>query len=232
MPVDILILAGIAVFVVLRLRGVLGQDVGHKPPAQNPYQKKTDAAKPDDNRVITLDQHRAASKDASQSETDVAAVKEVALDLSDVPEALKDTIKKIHGIDKQFEVHGFLQGAASAFEMILAAYGKHDRSVLRSLLSKELYEQFSSDIDDQRKRGERNESTLLAIVDVKLQSAELVKNTARLGVMIQSEQVHVVRNTHNDIVSGNGSDVDVVEDQWVFERDLRSANPNWTLIAT
>jgi predicted lipid-binding transport protein (Tim44 family) len=224
MPVDILILAGIAIFVVLRLRGVLGQDVGHKPPAQNPYQKKTDIKKSDDDRVVTLDQHRPAAKDAAQSEPDAAAAK--------VPEALKDTIKKVHGIDKQFEVHGFLQGAASAFEMIVAAYGKHDRSVLRPLLSKELYEQFGSDIDDQRKRSERNESTLLAIVDVKLQSAELVKNTARLGVMIQSEQVHVVRNTHNDIVSGNSSNVDVVEDHWVFERDLRSANPNWTLITT
>lgn len=229
MPVDILILAGIAVFVVLRLRGVLGQDVGHTPPKENPYQKK--AEKVEEDRVIQLEQARGKQPDQA-AEALKAVMKENPLDLTDVPEALVEDVKKLHAVDKQFAVGEFLDGAAAAFEMVLAAYGRHDRATLKSLLSKDVYEQFCADIDEQRKRGERNESTLLAVLDMELHAVELVKNIARVTVNIRSEQAHVVRNTHNDIVSGNSSDVDTVEDQWTFERDTRSSNPNWTLIAT
>jgi predicted lipid-binding transport protein (Tim44 family) len=231
MPVDILILAGIAVFVVLRLRGVLGQDIGHRPSADNTFQKKNE--KSEEERVIKLDTIRGgAHQTETLSDTQKTAIKEAVLDLSDVPDALKEDVKKLHVVDKQFIVQDFLEGAAAAFEIILSAYGKHDRAAFKPLLSKDLYEQFCADIDEQRKRDERNESTLLAITDMQLHAVELVKHMARVTVLISSEQVHVTRNVRNEIIAGNGSDVDKVQDHWTFERDTRSSNPNWTLIAT
>lgn len=224
MPVDLLILAGIALFVVLRLRGVLGQDVGHKPPAEKPYAKKT--ANEEAARVVKIELGKNNGDDAVK-----ATVVEI-LDVSDVPEPLKDKVKALHAIDKQFTVSSFLQGAEAAFEMILSAYSKHDRATLKPLVNKEIYDQFCADMDEQRKRNERNDTTLLAVKEKTLKHVELEKNIAKITMVFSSEQVHVVRNVQNEIISGHSSQVELVEDEWTFERDMRSQNPNWTLIAT
>jgi len=48
----------------------------------------------------------------------------------------------------------------------------------------------------------------------------------------QREQIHLVRDETGIILEGDVSARQVVEDEWVFTRDMKSASPNWTIIET
>ncbi len=224
MPVDILILAAIAIFVVLRLRGVLGQKTGHFP--------SPDTQKPEE-RVVRLE-HPTIDAQQLPDKKELAHLLDVKAepDLSLIPESLHHTIKDIVAIDKSFTVKDFLEGAHIAFEMVLNAYSKQDRTTLKPLLNKETYDVFTHELDEQATRGEKRITTLLAITHAEIRAVDLVKNTARITLHFVSEQNHLTRNSQGDIIEGNTSDITIVEDDWTFERDLRSVNPNWTLVAT
>lgn len=226
MPVDIIILAAIAIFVVLRLRSTLGQKTGHFP---NPETK--DAPKED--RVIRLE-HPTIDGQKLPDRKELAALLELNAepDLSSVPESLRATIKEMIAIDKNFAPKSFLEGAHIAFEMILNAYSKHDKIALKPLLSKETYDSFAKDIDEQMAAGEKRESTLLAITSTEFEHVELNKSIARITLHFTSEQNRITKNKSGDVVDGSATDIEVVDDVWTFERDLRAANPNWTLITT
>jgi len=53
-----------------------------------------------------------------------------------------------------------------------------------------------------------------------------------LTVRFESEQVTIERAKNGDIVGGDPSDVQHVNDEWSFERDVTSKNPNWKIIET
>ena len=55
---------------------------------------------------------------------------------------------------------------------------------------------------------------------------------ANVTVKIVSEQVNVVRNEGDEVVSGDPDQITVVNDIWTFARDIGSQDPNWMLIAT
>ena len=61
---------------------------------------------------------------------------------------------------------------------------------------------------------------------------ELKKKHAAITLKIVSEQIHVERDEGGAIISGNASQVERVEDEWTFERDLGANNPNWIVSAT
>lgn len=55
---------------------------------------------------------------------------------------------------------------------------------------------------------------------------------AHITIRFVSELVTAVRDRMGNVVEGDVKSVRRVTDVWTFERDLRSANPNWRLVAT
>ena len=119
-----------------------------------------------------------------------------------------------------------------AFEMVFDAFVKGDKQTLSNLLSTEIYNQFASDIDDRAKQENHQETTLLSVKPLEITRAKLDRNMAQLAVSFESEQVTIERSKNGDIVGGDPSDVHHVNDEWVFERDVTSKNPNWKIIET
>ena len=119
-----------------------------------------------------------------------------------------------------------------AFEMVFEGFAKGDRAPLKMLLAPDLYSQFDAEIEARTASDSRTETTLVSVTAKDIIRASLMGNIARLTVSYMSEQVSVVRGADGKIIQGNPSDVDQVMDEWTFERDISSRNPNWTIIDT
>ncbi len=56
--------------------------------------------------------------------------------------------------------------------------------------------------------------------------------TADITVRFESDIVRCVRDSENRVIEGDPSEPSRVTDVWTFSRDVGSADPNWTLVAT
>ena len=148
----------------------------------------------------------------------------------DNPEVMQ-VLSDMHGIDPNFTPGTFLAGANMAFEMVIQAFQHGDRNTLKNLLSSSIYKDFIKEIEKQDKAEEHNETTLIS-VEGKIIDAKLTRSKASIVVEFTSEQINVTRGKEDEIVAGSASDIAVIKDEWEFERDMRSSNPNWMVVAT
>jgi predicted lipid-binding transport protein (Tim44 family) len=100
------------------------------------------------------------------------------------------------------------------------------------LMSDAIFQHFAADIDARDALPTRTENTLVSVTPQAITSASFTKSLAQLSVHFASEQVSLVRDARGDIIEGDPSHLHHVEDQWVFERDVSSKNPNWKIIET
>jgi predicted lipid-binding transport protein (Tim44 family) len=216
---DIIILALIAGFILLRLRNVLGQKTGHEDPG---FFKRPPPPERGQEPIVQVGEKVLKPKPPAEDtylET-----------LSDG--SLTKTLQEIKAKDPQFSATAFMDGARSAFEMVFDAFNKGDRQTLKLLLSDDLHRQFAGELDARDQEAVRRETTLVAIPTRELQRASLSGNLARLTVRYVSEQVTVGRDGEGTMVEGDPSEIHHVEDEWTFERDITSKNPNWKIIET
>ncbi|RMD92695.1 MAG: Tim44 domain-containing protein [Alphaproteobacteria bacterium] len=213
--IQLLVLAGIAVFLILRLRSVLGTREGfEKPPAPLPREEMRRAPAalevieggPD--RDIT--DHVPADSDAARA---LAAMKRVEPD---------------------FSVTEFLQGARAAYEMILMAFERGEIDDLIPLLDKDVYESFAEVIDQRRQQGLTIEANFVGIRDIPIVDAHFDPKTreAEITVRFLAEITSVVRNAQGEIVEGSPTEIKKQRDTWTFARIMGDENPNWKLVAT
>lgn len=215
---DLIILALIAGFILLRLRSVLGQKNGDETDFMAKMKPMADIAEP----VVQVSDR---SLKKPKEETD------------DYLNTLKDShiiaaMAAIKAKDPQFSAGWFLNGAHHAFEMVFEAFNKGDKQTLQMLLSDTMYQQFLEEIEAREKQDNKTESTLVSIESKDIAAAAVKGSMAQVTVKFVSEQIHVVRSRQGEIVEGNPSQLSRVEDEWVFERDLGSKNPNWKIIET
>jgi len=126
----------------------------------------------------------------------------------------------------------FFGRGKTRFEIVFDAFVKADKDTLSMLLSKDLCEHFVASTEERKKAETYTETTLLSVRPVDILSVNLDKNIVRLTVSFESEQVALEKNQKGEIISGNPKDVSHVVDEWVFERDINSKNPNWKIIET
>lgn len=218
--IDIIILAMAAGFIVLRLRSVLGRRTGHEP-TPDARGEDTFARNPDNVVQLPVPPARRSPEG-------------VILDIEPAYQGtpLEAGLVQIKMSDPAFSASSFLEGAAKAFEMIVAAYAKHDIDTLKPLLSTDVYARFAGAIQDREERGETADTELVVLKPPRLERVEVRDSRAVVDVRFQSEQVNLVMDKSGTIVEGDRDHVNSVTDVWTFARELAGAGPNWTLIAT
>ena len=72
----------------------------------------------------------------------------------------------------------------------------------------------------------------MGILSADVTDASLTGQMAHVTVRFVSELVTAVRDRQGNVVEGDLKSVRRVTDVWTFERDVRSPNPNWKLVAT
>ncbi len=114
---DIIIFAVIAVFIIYRLRSVLGKRTGfQKKPKEQQFVKKQPIQEKEEAKIPQLRENE---------------------------QKFETVYKKIPSFEHQL----FLEGAKKAFEIIITAFNKGDKNTLKSLVSNDVYKAFEKAID-------------------------------------------------------------------------------------
>ncbi|WP_299779984.1 Tim44/TimA family putative adaptor protein [uncultured Roseobacter sp.] len=212
--IQLLVLAGIAVFLILRLKNVLGTRDGFE---QQPLPKPQERGRSGpDFEVI-------------EGGPDLDIVDHVDED-SDAAKALA-SMKRI---EPSFNVTDFLGGARSAYEMIVMGYEKGELSDIQPFLAEDIYESFVDGIAAREDQGLTVESTFIGVRELKLMDATFDDDTqdAELTIRFVAELTSVVRNAEGEIVDGDPKEIKRQKDTWAFARVMGSDDPNWLLVST
>ena len=203
--VDILIFAVIAIFLIMRLRNILGSREGFEQKQNNrPIQPVNQAESAREKKVVPLR-----------------------------PSQLDGTgLEAVRRADPNFSDDTFMQGAASAFGMVLSAFADSDVTQLRRLLSFELYEEFSESIRLRNKNGDELGIEIISIDDVQLTDGQVVDNIASVTVTFVSTQTRTLTDRDGIVLEEDSMDSTELTDIWVFERDTQLDDPNWKLVET
>ena len=116
--------------------------------------------------------------------------------------------------------------------MIIDAFAKGNRKTLRRLLSDEVCENFTREIETRESAKHEAETALVGIESATIVEARMTDSEAFVIVEFVSEQVNVTRDSENRVVEGDPNEVCRVIDLWTFSRDTALRNPNWRLVAT
>jgi len=222
---DILILALIAGFILLRLRSVLGSKSEGEPPAfRNKILPAAEKLRAMQDTIVQLDEKSLKQKPKEEADPAFNALEEGPL---------AKTLADIKAKDPQFSLTRFMEGAKAAFEMVFDAFAKGDQTTLKMLMTDDIFKTFNAEIAARAAQPDhKHEVTLVSVAANGVTHAVLEGSKARLTVHFTSEQVNLVRNANNDIIEGDPSELHHVEDDWTFERDITSKNPNWKIIET
>jgi predicted lipid-binding transport protein (Tim44 family) len=213
---DLIFFAAVAVFLVLRLRSVLGRRTGNEQ-RRDPFAGAPAAGQPTPPRELPRPLPDLAAKPAIGGEP---------------ASALSSALAQIRQADPAFEESRFLAGARGAFEMIVQAFAAGDAAALRPLLSDDVFANFNGAIEERRKAGHTHATTLVGIRSLDLIEAELQGRNAVITVKIVSDQINVTQDGEGKTVEGDPTAVTAITDIWSFSRNTRSRDPNWTLVAT
>ena len=186
--IDIILLAMIAGFIFLRLRGILGKKSGFE-------------------------------EDINQSFPHDAPV--VKTDLKLNADTFDDNAKK-----------EFLKGAQIAYETIVTSFSEGKLKDIKSLLGKEVYDQFDQAVKDRMLKNLSSKTTFIGINSAEIKNHEQNKNMLEVTVEFVSEIISCVKDKDNKVISGDPEKIKKVLDTWKFSKDSRSSNPNWLLIDT
>jgi predicted lipid-binding transport protein (Tim44 family) len=218
--IDIILLGLLAGFIAFRLYSVLGRRTGHER-ARDDQLRMPDGAEtnpkpaPNKDNVVTLPERPA------QAGTSSSGLTPLARSLMDIKLA-----------DRSFDTERFVSGARSAYEMIVTAFARGERDVLRPLLSDDVFDTFERAIKSREARNIRVDFTFLKLKGARITAAEMKGRTAEVTVTFESEVMMAGYDPAGALVEGDAKTPHSVTDIWTFARDTGSRDPNWALVAT
>jgi len=188
--IDIILLAMIAGFIFLRLRGILGKKTGFESKLSTQFKR----------------------------------------------EFSKNIVKEkkiIQNFDEE-EQKIFLKGAKIAYETIITDFSDSDNKLTtsKSLLSKNIYDQFKQALSDRKEKNHYAETTFIGINSALIKDHKLVESNLEVTVDFVSELITCIKDKDKKIISGDSEKTKKVYDTWTFSKNIRSSNPNWLLINT
>lgn len=212
--IQIVLLAMIAGFIMLRLRSVLGERTGEEPDHNQP---KGMGGSPsnnklgdddDGNEVVTIDFGRGLN------------------------EATRKGLMDITAADPNFNMDQFMAGAKSAHTMILEAFWAGDRDQLEAFTSDEIAARFIGAIETREKDEYTLDNKVVDTHKVEINDARMHVSMSEISLKFVSDIIAITRNKDGDVVDGDMTDAIEVIDIWTFSRDTQSDDPNWLLVAT
>lgn len=210
---QLLVLAAVAVFLILRLKSVLGTREGfEKPVAQRVPAEKSRRnfevidGGPDHDIVDHVE-------DGSRAAKALAAMKRA---------------------EPSFGVADFLGGARGAYEMILMGFERGDLAPIKGFMATEVYDAFAEVVEARAAKGLIVEADFVGLREMAISDASFDETTriAEITLRFTAEITSVVRDSAGDIIEGEVGKVKRIKDVWTFARTMGEDDPNWELVAT
>jgi len=231
LDITTIIFLALAVFVIWRLRSVLGQKTGQERPPFDPVRREPSArpgAVGETDNVVRLPGVAPERAPASAAEPDAQRWKGITEPGTRVAEGL-DAIARL---EPGFDAPGFIEGAKMAYEMIVTAFAQGDRKTLKNLLSRDVYEGFERAIGERERRGDKAETTFVSINRAEIENVEVKGRVGQVTVRFLSKLITATRDASGKVIEGDPEAVVDVTDVWTFARPLGTRDPNWQLVAT
>ena len=147
------------------------------------------------------------------------------------PEA-ETGIRAIINADRNFDVPQFLEGARSAYGMILSAFWTGKRDELRWLCDSDVAQSFEQAIDEREAAGQVLDNRLVRIEKAQIVEASMVGRTAHITLRFDADIAAITRDKDGTIIAGSMTDAVPTHDLWTFTREIGHADPNWKLSET
>lgn len=209
-PVALVIFAGIAVFLVLRLRSVLGKRVGfEKPPVPS-------GQMPGYQQNGPIIEGRALPPETGRA-------------VPDPRSPLGERLMQIVNRDPQFDPPKFLEQAETAFRMIVTGFAAGDRATLKNLLTDGVFQTFDAAITAREAANQRQRTDIKAILSATIEDAQIVGDEAAVIVRFTSDQVNVALDPNGAPLGTEA--VTELTDLWTFTRNLKGREQAWRLAA-
>ena len=210
---QLLVLAVIVVFLIIRLRDVLGTRGG--------YETKTDESR------------RAVRPNLEVVDGGLKPDADIA-EHTDPDGPAGRALARMKVAEPSFNVSEFLGGARGAYEMILMAFERGELADIKPFLSDDVYTAFASVVESRADQGLTIDADFIGIRDLALADASYDDDAklAQIDVRFGGELTYVVRDRAGDIIEGDPKQVKRQRDVWTFSRVMGSDDPNWQLSAT
>jgi len=215
---DLIFFVMVAAFLIIRLRSVLGKRTGNE--------KKHGENISVGLKQINKDFQNKQLKEANNINKNL----KISEDIRD--KNIKSKINKLIELDPHFNYKEFLKGAKIAFERIVQNYSSGDVKKIKNILSPEIFKSFSNAAELRKKKKQVLEHTLISFKTAEIK--DILFNTTIVSIVVKyvTEQVNTVKNAKGETIDGNSDYVENHNDLWTFSRNIKSSNPNWTLIVT
>jgi len=246
---DIVFFALIALFIILRLRSVLGRRTGNERKPFDPFNRQSERPREGPGTVIRMPGRNGvgAERDDPEPEPEpIRAERAPAVEDEDAaarPQAaaqrstgagadVRAGLTQIKLADPGFEPRSFLSGAEAAYGMIVEALAKGDTAMLRPLLTDDVYDRFAAEIRARLAAGKTQETRIVGLDSADIVAAGMTGRTAAVTVRFVSRQIIVSRAASGEVVEGDAETPVKVTEEWRFTRNTRSRDPNWFLAET
>jgi predicted lipid-binding transport protein (Tim44 family) len=207
-----IVFMGLALFLIWKLRSVLGEKNGEEQPPFMPSPL---------NRVI--DAERVTPPPSTPDAPRWAGLAEDGSSLAEGFEA-------IAAHDANFDPKAFLEGAKYAYEMVLAAFAKGDRAVLKTLVTGDAAAYFEDAILEREKSGETLESVFIGHSNSTILEASTdARKYGAIKVQFVAKLMTALKDASGTVIDGSPDKTVSVTDRWVFTRNLVGRDPTWFL---
>ena len=138
---------------------------------------------------------------------------------------------KTNNVDEEAKKQ-FLLSAGIAYEQIITYFAKGDKKSLKTLLSKNLFVDFSKVIDDRKEKQLKSETTFITLKSSKIREFKKIENIYKVTVNFVSEIITCVKDKNDKVIEGNPDTIKTVQDVWKFSKNMWSQDPTWYLVET
>ncbi len=212
--IQLIVLAAVAIFLILRLKNVLGTREGYEDPIV-----PREAATPRERIGLEVIE--------GGPDRDI---------IDHVPEGSDAAVAlaQMKRIEPGFGVAQFLQGSRAAYEMILMAFEKGELGPIKPFLAPPVSDAFEAAVQARKDRGLEVQAEFLGLRELVLTDAsfDTQSREAELTVRFGGELISVARDATGTVVEGDPRSPRKQRDSWTFSRVMGSADPNWQLVAT
>lgn len=208
----VVLLAMVAAFLALRLYMVLGKRTGHEQALTKPAEERA-APTPLPRPIEILPEPREIANRNIEPRAEAG-------------------LRAIVAAEPGFDVAQFIEGAKSAYRMILEAYWKGDEESLGWLVEDDVRSAFAEAIAERANAGHVLDNRLVSIERAMISDASVDGRQARITVRFDADIAAVTRDAEGNLVAGSMSDAVETHDIWTFARTLKSSDPNWKLADT
>ena len=199
---DILIFAIIAIFLVFRLKNILGT---------KSELNETKVKKDNDTNVFS---------------------NVISIDKKQTKDEYDKEVIKIQQIDKSFNKQEFLSGSEVFFKMVLDSFVLGNLDKVKDFIKPSILKNFNQVINERKKEKETLIIDIKSINKIELISATVSKANIKINVLFETFQIKALKDKTENIIDGDINEEILVKDIWVFERKTNDINPNYTLIET